>query len=207
MKFRWAVPCASVFLLVVAGCSTVPPRDMTLFYELQPRSILVLPPVNHSADIEAPYDVLAMCAQPLCELGYYVYPVAVVDRIMKENGVTVPDEMHGIPLDKLGEVFGADAVMYLVVERYGSKYMVFASQVEVGIRASLVDIRTGQLLWEGSAHRAESGSSGLIEALVEQILNQLTDQVHHVARATVGDLFYAGPSGLPVGHRFPVSEP
>ncbi|MDD4348171.1 MAG: DUF799 family lipoprotein, partial [Opitutales bacterium] len=135
------------------------------------------------------------------------YPVAVVDRIMRENGVTVPDEMHGIPLDKLGDVFGADAVMYLVVERYGSKYMVFASQVEVGIRASLVDIRTGQLLWEGSAHRVESGSSGLIEALVEQVLNQLTDQVHHVARATVGDLFYAGSSGLPVGHRFPVSEP
>ncbi|OPZ71945.1 MAG: putative lipoprotein [Verrucomicrobia bacterium ADurb.Bin474] len=207
MKSFHLVGSVLLILLAAAGCSTVAPRDMSLFFEHQPMSVLVLPPINHSSDIDASYDMLAMCTQPLCELGYYVYPVAVVDRVMKENGVAIPDEMHGLPLDKLGDVFGADAVLYMVIERYGSKYLVFASQVEVAVRASLVDVRTGQVLWDGSAHRVESGSSGLIEALVEQVLNQLTDQVHQVGRMAVAELFYSGSTGIPVGHRFPKTEP
>lgn len=40
-----------------------------------PRSILVLPPMNSSVDVNAPYSYLSTISTPLAEKGYYVFPV------------------------------------------------------------------------------------------------------------------------------------
>jgi hypothetical protein len=107
--------------LMLAGCATLPPKDYTEFRKSNPRSILVLPPINESTEVGATYSVLTTTTAPLAELGYYVLPVAIVDQFLKENGLTVPGEMQQAPLNKLHEVFGADAVMYMTIEQYGSK--------------------------------------------------------------------------------------
>ena len=66
-------------------------------------------------------------SRPLVEAGYYVFPVAVVDAFMKENGLPTAGEMHGVSLAKLREVLGADAVLYAVIENWGQKYRVISS--------------------------------------------------------------------------------
>jgi len=47
------------------------------------------------------------------------------------------------------KVTGADAVLYPVIERYSTSYLVVGSSTNVRIRARLVDARTGKMLWEG----------------------------------------------------------
>lgn len=192
-----------LFLAFFAGCATVPPKDYTEFRKANPRSILVLPPANESNEVIAPYSVLTTTTRPLAELGYYVIPVVMADQFLKDNGLTLPAEMHQAPLQKLREVFGADAVLYITIEKYGSKYQLIASNTMVHARAQLVDARTGTKLWEGRAQTVYSGQSGLIQALVEQVLNKLVDQAHQVAGMASYQLLATPGQGLLKGPRHP----
>lgn len=167
--------------ILLTGCVTVPPKDYTALRQSKPRSILVLPPINESTEVIAPYSLLTTVTRPLSELGYYVIPVVMADHLLKENGLSLPAQMHQAPLEKLREVFGADAVLYITIEKYGSKYQLLASNTFVFARAQLVDSRTGTELWQGRVNAQYAGQSGLIEALVEQVLNKLVDQAHNVA--------------------------
>jgi hypothetical protein len=191
-------------LALLAGCVTPPaPKDYTEFRRSNPRSLLVLPPINESTDLNATYSVLTTTTAPLAELGYYVVPVQIADEFLKENGLTVPGEMHQAPLEKLREVFGADAVLYLTVKQYGSKYQVFSSNVYVQLQGRLVDTRTGVELWKGEAHATHQGQSGLLEALVTQVLNKMFDQAHTVAVMASMQLLMPPGQGLPKGPRHP----
>jgi hypothetical protein len=193
----------AVTALVLSGCVTVKPKDYTEFRKSHPRSILVLPPVNETTEVNASSSLLTTTTRPIAELGYYVFPVMVVDRYFKENGVAVPAEMHQVPLDKLYRVFGADAVLYVTIEKYGSKYQVIASNTFVTARGKLVDGRTGVNLWEGRAQAQSQGQSGLLEALVEQVVNKMTDQAHLVAAMASQQLLTTPGQGLLNGPRRP----
>ena len=175
--------------LLLAGCATPPKKDYTNFRQHRPRSILVLPPLNESTKVEATYGYLSTVTLPLAEMGYYVFPVAVVDQFLKENGVPTAGEMHQAPLNKISEILGADAVLYTTLVQYGTKYQVINSQTVVIVKGKLVDTRTGLTLWEGDgmAQQNSGGSGNLIAdaiaAVISQAVNSSTDQAHDVSRA------------------------
>jgi hypothetical protein len=198
----------------LAACATPRSYDYTALQQSKPRSILVLPPLNRTPDIHATYSVLSTVTQPLAENGYYVFPVALVDQTFKENGLPNPDEMHQAPLNKLREIFGADAVLYLTVTQYGSSYKVISSDITVSVAARLVDVRTGQLLWDGSATASQaqndSGGGGLAGMLIKAVVNQIVNNVvgdsanRPIARLASTNLLSAQPGGLLYGPRSPM---
>lgn len=200
---KTCLPFLTGTIVLLTGCVTIPPKDYTEFRKSNPRSILVLPPANESNEVIASYSLLTTVTRPLAELGYYVVPVVMADHLLKENGLALPAEMHQAPLAKLHEVFGADAVLYLTVEKYGSKYQLIASNTIVYARAHLLDARTGAKLWEGKVQTMHGGQSGLIEALVEQVLNKLVDQAHQVAIMASYQLLTPPGQGFPKGPRHP----
>lgn len=202
MMRHLAVP-GLILTALLSGCATVTPKDYTEFRKSNPRSILVLPPINETIEVGATYSVLTTMTRPLAEMGYYVFPVVVVDQFLRENGLTVPGEMHQAPLKKLQEVFGADAVLYLTVEKFGSKYQVFNSTTMVHLRAKLVDARTAVVIWEGSAKAENAGQSGLVEALVTQVMNKIFDQSHLVAAMASAQLIATPQVGFLRGPRHP----
>lgn len=192
--------------LALAGCQTVKPYDYTNFRAHPPRSILVLPPLNESTAVEGTYGYLTTVTRPVAERGYYVFPVAVVDQFMKENGLPSANEMQQAPLAKVAEITGADAVLFLDLKQYGAHYQVLNSVVVVEVAAKLVDTRSGTLLWEGhgTAQQAGSGGSGnllgdLIAAAITQALNKHTDRAHQVSRLANANLFFPEQTGLPYG--------
>src|SRR5262245_6417390 len=79
--------------LLAPGCVTAP-YDYTNYRLHPPRSIVVLPPLNQSTAVEATYGYLTTVTRPLAERGYYVFPIAVVDQFLKENGLPSAGEMH-----------------------------------------------------------------------------------------------------------------
>ena len=88
----------AVTSLVFTGCAIKQADvDYSAFRQHQPKSILVLPPLNNTSDLRATYSVMASTTLPLAEAGYYVFPVALVDQTFKENGLVNPGEMHQAP--------------------------------------------------------------------------------------------------------------
>ena len=84
-------------LLLMTGCATRQPYDYTAFKESKPRSIVVMPPLNNTPEVQASYSVLSYATLPLAESGYYVMPVTLVAETFKENGMTQPADMHATP--------------------------------------------------------------------------------------------------------------
>jgi hypothetical protein len=189
--------------------------DYTAFKNSRPRSILVLPPVNETTDVTATYGVLSQLTMPLAEAGYYVVPVAVMDETFRQNGLTAAAEIQSVSPAKLREIFGADAVLYPKVTQYGSVYQVVDSTTVVAASAKLVDLKTGDVLWQGSG-RATGKEVGtninvggglvgmLVQAAVKQAAHSLTDESRDVAALTSSRLLNAGPpNGLLYGPRSP----
>lgn len=207
MKTRFLILGLLATLVALTGCATKP-YDYTNFRAHPPRSILVLPPLNESTDTKGTYGYLSTVTKPLAEMGYYVYPVVVVDQYMKENGLPTAGEMHQVPLDKIKDIIGADAVLYLTLKQYGSKYQVITSSTIVTAEGKLVDVKTGLTLWEGTANVQQSSSSGnliadLIVAAVDQAINSSTDQAHGLSHQVNIKLLMTKDHGLLYGPYFP----
>jgi hypothetical protein len=206
-----------LLLALLSGCAHTPPEpyDYSHFKASNPRSILVLPPVNKTPDVRASHSMLAQVTHPLAESGYYVLPVSLVNETLRENGVTEPAIAHGLPTAKLREIFGADAVLYMDITAYGTVYQVLNSHSTVTANARLVDLKTNRLLWEGraSASTAEQQNQqqGLlamvINAAIQQIANTITEKSHEMAGITSQRLLRAGgPRDLLYGPRSPHHE-
>lgn len=204
-------------LALLSGCASQPvtPYDYSHFKASNPRSILVLPPVNKTPDVQASRSMLAQVTHPLAESGYYVMPVSLVDETLRENGVTEPALAHELPPAKLREIFGADAVLYMNITAYGSVYRVLSSHTTVTANARLVDLTTHQLLWEGSASAStaeqQNQQQGLlamvISAAIQQIANTVSEKSHEMAGITSQRLLRAGgPRDLLYGPRSPHHE-
>jgi len=184
--------------LVLTGCASSPAvnKNMTVYKQHMPQSILVLPPVNDSPDVKATYSYWPTVITPVAEAGYYVFPISVVDSMFKENGVTNGHDAQSISPQKLQEIFGADAALYIRIKEYGSKYQVIQSVATVSVDAKLVDLKTNETLWTGEKKAVQSSNSGnndlltaLVGALVEQIAGSLNDRAYPLATIVNTQLF------------------
>jgi hypothetical protein len=179
-------------LAVLSGCATKPtPWDYTSFQRAKPATLLVMPPVNDAPDVKATPAVWSHATQPLAEAGYYVLPVTLVDETFRNNGVYTANDAQEVPLQKLREVFGADAAVYIKVKKYGTTYAIIASETRVEVEAHIVDLRSGDTLWKGSAlatsaEQQQSSQGGLVGLLVQALVNQI------VGTATDAAYNYAG---------------
>ena len=182
---------AAVGLAILSGCATkAPPHDYSAFIEAKPTTLLVLPPLNDSPEVTATPGVWSQVTLPLSEAGYYVLPITLVDETFRQNGITVANDAHDIPARKLREFFGADAGVYITVKTYGSSYSVVASETRVTVEGRIIDLRSGQLLWQGqatasSAEQQQQNQGGLfgllIAAIVKQIVSTATDESYRYA--------------------------
>lgn len=178
----------AALVLSVAACANVSPYDYTALKAAKPRSILIIPPINHTTEVLASDLLMSAMSQPLSERGYYVFPVAVVQRYFQENGLPGPEEMNSVELEKLREQFGTDAVLYTLIHDWGQKYEVLSSTSRVKADVNLVDAKSGALLWSGTAFHQQGSSNGggglagaLVGALVTQLMSESFDPMMNVS--------------------------
>ncbi|MEO1334656.1 MAG: GNA1162 family protein [Myxococcota bacterium] len=204
-----------LFVLGSSACAGSQSFDYTNFEANRPQSILVLPPLNASPEVEAPGSWLSTVTRPLAERGYYVFPVHVVAAYMRDNGLPTAGEMHNVGLAKIDEVLGADAVLYTQIEEWGSSYFVVSTQVRVTLSYRLVHVKTGQILWEGTRSEVSSTDSNtstrggllgaVIGAVVTQIANSLSDPSRPLAEQLNWSAFHYRAFGLLPGSVLPES--
>ena len=200
---KLTISLAVLGAMLLGGCASQKPGyDYTAFRQARPRSILVVMPTSDSTDIRAESSVLAQATVPLAERGYYVFPVALVDEMFRQNGLTNGHDIQQAPIRKLREIFGADAVMYLHVEEYGASYQVVSSVTTVTVKGKLVDLKNGRTLWEGrasshseSGHANDDTLTAIVSAAVDQILDAINDSGYKMAGYTDALLFSHGDRG------------
>lgn len=196
----------ALYAVLGTGCTTVTEPDYSDVFASAPASILILPPLNNSVDVEASYTFLAAASRPFAEKGYYVFPVSVIDNFMKENGLPTPGEMQAVPIGKLREHIGADTVLYVTINNWGQKFHIISSDTVVSASMRLVDARTGDQLWQGNAYAQSSSSSGsgsilesIVNAVIDQVSDTLSDATYPLAKSAVHASVNKSKGGLPKG--------
>lgn len=211
-KFYLAIIVLAVALMF--GCVSPPSaHDYSEFRLADPKSVVVLPPINNSQEVIAGYSVMSQVAGPISESGYYTFPIAIVNETFKNNGLSVANDIHAVPYQKLYEIFGADTALYMTIENYGTSYVVISSDTVVTVSAKLLDLRTGKVLWQDAATASSAetrGNSGggligmLVEAAVNQIIETVVDRGFDIAAIANARLLHAESyNGFPYGPRSP----
>lgn len=203
-----AVLCGLIALL--SSC-VMPPQeegyDYTAFRTADPRSILIVPVVNNTVDVDASDYFLAAISQPVAERGYYVFPVNMVKRVMEEDGLADANMVHSADPTRLAELFGADAVLYVSVERWDAQYALLVTTVTVEFSYVLKGGDTGEELWRTDqkfVYQSEGGGSGngiadLVIMLVDAALTKASPNYMPLARQANASAVLETHHGLPAG--------
>ena len=125
-------------------------------------SVVILPPVNQVFDEGAEYEYYSTLVEPLTEAGYYVFAPTLVASLMLANGYPTPADMHAAPLEELDAIFGADAALYVSLERWDSYPYLLQEKVFVQASARLVNVETGTEVWSGSKRETQVTGSGVL---------------------------------------------
>ncbi len=196
-----------VAIFIFSGCSAkyiTKGEEFPRMYDQQPKSILILPPMNESTDAEAKDYYMTTVEEPFAMMGYYIFPVEMVSEIMKQEGVYDTDLLYNMPLDKLYEYFGADAVLFTKIKKWDLLYAVLISNLTVSIEAKLVSTKTSEELWKYTGTvvvdlSSNSGAGGLagllIDAVATAVSTATSDYVDyaHVANSKLVYTLPAGP--------------
>lgn len=197
-----------VAFLCVAGCATArPPKDISRFQAAAPRSLLVVPVVNQAVDVTASDYFLSTLSVPLAEKGYYVFPVHLVKRVLEDEGLADAVLVHSAPAEKLGSLFGADAILYVTIEQWDAKYYVLSTTVTVTVAYTIKDGRSGETLWQHRqrmVYTPQNSNTGhpladLIVMAVNAAITKMAPNYMPLARqANAISFAYPGP-GIPPG--------
>ncbi|WP_334154925.1 GNA1162 family protein [Tepidimonas sp.] len=169
----------------------------------KPQSVVVLPPVNHAKDLRASESVYPHVYVALASKGYEVPAPTVVQEVLRDNGVTDWGLVQEIPVEKLAEVFGTDAALFVDIDDYGTHYQLVRTVARVHLRGRLVSLKTGRLLWEGKAkwedvdQDTSSVAALLINALVSQVVRDSSNFAYRVAGSAASHLIWS--QKLPAG--------
>ncbi len=195
-----------IAVLALCGCASPPAKpDYTQFRSEGPRSILVVPVINKSVDVNAPDYFLATIAHPLAERGYYVFPVNMVKSVMADDGLSDANLVHSGDPRRLGELFGSDAIMYISIERWNAKYIVLSTSVTVELTYTLKSGHTGQELWKNhqtivyTPQGNSNGLAGLIANAVAAAITKASPNYIPLANQANAQAINLKGTGLPAG--------
>ena len=208
---------AIIVLVVMSLTGCVPPsvkHDMSAFQAAAPRSILVVPTINKSLDVDAPNYVLSTLPVPLAEKGYYVFPVNTTKYVLEQEGMYEADRIHTQPTESLAKLFGADAVLYVTINRWDAAYAFIAATVTVDFDYRMVS-KDGTEIWKEhktmqySPQNYNSGSAlaMLIGAVINAAITRAAPNYMPLTQQANQQVFVLGQNALPDGPYRPKKAP
>lgn len=201
---------ALVFALaaLLAGCATHQQEktDLSAFNAAKPRSILVVPAANKSLDVDAPNYLLTTLTVPLAEKGYYVFPVHTAKTVLEQEGFFDGDQVQKQPPEMLAQLFGADAVLFVTINRWDAQYAVLATTVTVDFDYRLVS-KDGNEIWKANKkmqYSPQQQSTGnplgdLIASAITAAMERAKPNYLPLARTANVLVLAAGPTAIPDG--------
>ena len=206
MKIGFIIFAAACSLLT--GCVTQPvKKDMSAFYAAAPRSILVVPTINRSLDVDAPNYVLAALPIPIAEKGYYVFPVNTTKYVLEQEGFYEGEQIHQQPTESLAKLFGSDAVLYVAIKQWDAQYAFITTTVTVDFEYRLVS-KDGTEIWKEEKkmqYQPQNNNSGgspmvaLLSAVINAAVARAAPNYMPLTQQANQQVFVFGPNPLPNG--------
>ena len=194
--------------LLLAGCATQQPRDFSAFQAARPRSILVVPVVNRSLDVDAPNYVLSTLPVPLAEKGYYVFPVNTAKVVLEQEGFYEGEKIHEQPPEQLARLFGADAVLYVRINRWDAQFALITTTVTVDFDYRMVG-KDGVEIWQqrqqmryqpdSNNNSAVHPMAALLAQVISAAITRAAPNYMPLTRQANQQVFILGPSAIPDG--------
>lgn len=201
-------------VLILGGCANNQiNKDQSAFINASPRSILVVPAINKSLDVDAPNYLLSSLAFPLAEKGFYVFPINTTKFVLEQEGLYEGEQIHGQPPEALAKLFGADAVLYVTIKRWDAQYAVLAATVTVNFDYRIVN-KDGSEIWAANQemrYSPQNNSSGspmvmLLTAVINAAVTRAAPNYMPLTRQANNQVFVLGPNALPNGPYRKVSK-
>ena len=160
-------------------------------YEEKPVTLLVMPPINNSANVEAKDLLYTSISRPLVEAGYYVFSPLLAMDILKAESAYDAENFFDASLTAFNDYFGADAVVFSVIEKWAKKGM----GIQANIRYVIKSAYTSEVLFDRSCDlyldlSVDTGSRGVLAALVDLAASAINTAVtDHIVAARKANYF------------------
>ena len=154
-----------ILVLLVSSCSTnsklTKLNAYSGIYNEQPISILIMPPINRSTNVEAKQFFHATLHVPLANSGYYVVPPFLSMEILKRESAYDSELFLNQSLDKFNEVFDADIALFTIIHKWDKNKI--GAKVYVEIEYVIKSTKTNDILYSrhGSIEYDASVSTGV----------------------------------------------
>ena len=160
-------------------------------YEEKPVTLLVMPPINNSTNVEAKDLLYTSISRPLVEAGYYVISPLLAMDILKSESAYDSELFIEAPLTMFNNFFGADAVVFSVIDSWTKKGMGIQTKIRYVIKSAY----TNEILFDRSCDlyldlSVNSGTGGLLGALVDLTASLITTAAtDHIVAARKANYF------------------
>jgi len=167
-------------------------------YQEKPLSLLIMPPINRSTDVQAKEFFHTTLNVPIINAGYYVIPPFLSMEILKKESAYDSEMFIDQPLGIFQKVFGADMALFTIINKWdkssvGSKVMV---EVEYVIKSTQTNevlySRTGSVIYNTAVRNQ---NSGLLMNMLLSAVNTAATKYVDVARACNNYTFSDLPAG------------
>lgn len=151
-------------------------------YDNMPTTILVMPPINNTANVEAKDYLYTSISRPLVEAGYYVISPLLAMDILRAESAYDAELFVDKPLKMFKEYFGADAVVFSQIDDWTKR----GFGIETRIRYFIKSSATGEIIFDRSCDLyldlqqnsgGNSALSQLLDLAVSAIKTAATDQI------------------------------
>ena len=156
-------------------------------YEEKPVTLLVMPPINNSANVEAKDLLYTSISRPLIEAGYYVISPLLAMDILKAEGAYDSENFFEAPLTGFKNFFGADAVVFSIIDTWAKKGL----GIQTKIRYVIKSAHTNEILFDRSCDlyldlsvESDSKSKSTLDALINLAASAInTATTDHIVAA------------------------
>lgn len=177
-----------IILLTIAVSSCGVSNQLTresqyaTMYENMPVTILVMPPINNTSNVEAKDLLYTSISRPLAEAGYYVISPLLAMDVLKAESAYDAELFIDRPLTMFRNFFGADAVVFSEIDDWTKR----GFGIDTKIRYIIKSATSGEVLFDRSCDlylnlQQNSGGtsalSQLVDLAVSAIATALTDHI------------------------------
>lgn len=189
---------SAFFLAVIALLSSCGPvthetraTQYAQMYEERPVTLLVMPPINNSTNVEAKEYLYTSISRPLAEAGYYVISPMLAMDILKSESAYDAELFVNQPLTMFGDFFGADAVVFSEINSWAKK----GFGIETNLHYFIKSTKTGELIFDRSCDlyldlQVRSGGNSALSQLVDLAVSAInTASTDHIVAARKANYF------------------
>ena len=160
-------------------------------YNDMPVTILVMPPINNTSNVEAKDLLYTSISRPLAEAGYYVISPLLAMDVLKAESAYDAEMFIDKPLTIFRDFFGADAVVFSQIDDWTKR----GFGIDTKIRYIIKSATSGEILFDRSCDlyldlQQNSGGNSALSPLVDIAVSAIsTAATDHIVAARKANYF------------------